>query len=223
MNMSDVSYHSPIASSDAPGARSNAHVWIAIVGSVIIIVNAIAARVPTYHVSPVFLVPLLWLGYFLRERLAITPLTYATFFVAILFHDLGAYGFYQNSPLPFSYDILVHFFFAIPAVLIFRGALAHHFPMLKPWQLNVAALLFVMGIGALHEIMEYMSYLVLGEAKGMLKPTTSYFFDTQRDLTNNLLGCLTALIGRTIFMRLTSREPMRRGFDVSVREVSHQE
>jgi len=66
--------------------------------------------------------------------------------------------------------------------------------MLKPWQLNVAALLFVMGIGALHEIMEYMSYLVLGESKGMLKPTTSYFFDTQRDLTNNLLGTLTALI-----------------------------
>ena len=28
----------------------------------------------------------------------------------------------------------------------------------------------------------------------MLKPSTSYFFDTQRDLTNNLLGTLTALL-----------------------------
>ena len=27
----------------------------------------------------------------------------------------------------------------------------------------------------------------------MLKPSSSYFFDTQRDLTNNLLGTLTAL------------------------------
>jgi len=51
-----------------------------------------------------------------------------------------------------------------------------------------------MGIGALHEIMEYMSYLLLGEQRSMLKPSTSYFFDTQRDLTNNLLGALTALL-----------------------------
>ncbi len=215
--MSDVSMHPPVVSTDAPDAqraRSTPHLWIAIIGSVIIIVNAIAARVPTYHISPVFLVPLLWLGYLLRERLAITPLTYAAYFVAILLHDLGAYGFYQNSPLGFSWDILVHYFFAIPAALIFRGALAAHFPMLKPWQVNVAALLFVMGVGALHEIMEYMSYLVLGEAKGMLKPKTSYFFDTQRDLTNNLLGCLTALIGRAIFVRRSEK---------SVREVSHEE
>ena len=210
--MSDLAQAAPtIAPARAAG---NAHLWIAIIGSVVIIVNAIAARVPTYHISPLFLVPLLWIGYFLRKRLAITPITYAAYFIAILLHDLGAYGFYQDSPLGFSWDILVHYFFAIPAALIFRGALAAHFPMLKPWQLNVAALLFVMGIGALHEIMEYMSYLVLGESKGMLKPATSYFFDTQRDLTNNLLGCLTALIGRAIFVAV--KKP-------SVREVSHEE
>ena len=29
--------------------------------------------------------------------------------------------------------------------------------------------------------------------RGMLKPSTSYAFDTQRDLVNNLLGSLTAL------------------------------
>jgi uncharacterized membrane protein YjdF len=56
----------------------------------------------------------------------------------------------------------------------------------------------MMGLAAMHEIMEYMSYLILGEAKGMLKPSTSYFFDTQRDLTNNLLGTLTSLLGTWI-------------------------
>ena len=54
--------------------------------------------------------------------------------------------------------------------------------------------MFMMGIGAIHEIMEYMTFLVLGEERGMLKPSTSYFLDTQRDLTNNLLGTLTALL-----------------------------
>jgi hypothetical protein len=58
----------------------------------------------------------------------------------------------------------------------------------------VTTLLFLMGFGAIHEIMEYMTYLVLGEAKGMLKPQTSYVFDTARDLTNNFLGTLTALL-----------------------------
>jgi hypothetical protein len=42
--------------------------------------------------------------------------------------------------------------------------------------------------------MEYCSYLLLGEERGMLKPSTSYFFDTQRDLTNNLLGTITGLL-----------------------------
>jgi uncharacterized membrane protein YjdF len=56
----------------------------------------------------------------------------------------------------------------------------------------------MMGLAALHEIMEYCTYLILGEERGMLKPSTSYFFDTQRDLSNNLLGTLTGLIGITI-------------------------
>ena len=38
-----------------------------------------------------------------------------------------------------------------------------------------------------------MSWLLFGE-KGMMHPNDMYFFDTQRNLTNNLLGCLTALL-----------------------------
>jgi uncharacterized membrane protein YjdF len=222
--MSDISYD---ASSAPPSAvrKSNPHLLIAIAGSIVIITFAILAKVPTYHISPIFLVPLLWLGYLLRHRLAITPVSYGLFFIAIFWHDLGAFGFYQHSPLPFSWDILVHYFFAIPGALILHGALSHHFPALRPWQINVTTLLFIMGVGAIHEIMEYMSYLTLGEKNGMLKPATSYFFDTQRDLTNNLFGCLTALILRTMFVGITSnqREKLRRGFDVSVRGAPEQE
>jgi len=71
---------------------------------------------------------------------------------------------------------------------------------------KVTSLLFMMGFGALHEIMEYLSYLLLGEEKGMLKPSTSYFFDTQRDLTNNLLGAITALLLVWIFRSRARRE-----------------
>ncbi len=213
---------------DAPaGARGRSapvlspHLLIAIIGSIAIIMIAITARVDAYHVSPIFLVPLLWIGYVLRERFAISVTAYVAFLGAILLHDMGAYGWYQSSPLPFAWDILVHFYFAIPAALIIRGALRHHFPQLKSWQVNVTTVMFVMGVGALHEIMEYFSYLVMGD-KGMLK-TTSYMFDTSRDLTNNLLGCLTALGARSLLKRFVRpRDAKRRGFDVLMSKVSHQ-
>jgi uncharacterized membrane protein YjdF len=200
---------------------AGAHRLIAITGTVALIVIALTARVETYRVSAIFLVPLLWMGYALRERLAMGAATYAAFLVAILLHDMGAYGWYQNSPLPFSWDIFVHFYFAIPGALIIRGALRHHFPMLSSWQVSVTTLLFVMGFGALHEIVEFASYGLLGN-RGMLK-STSYVFDTSRDLTNNLLGCLAALAMRSVLKRfVVPRESKRRGFDVLVSKVPHQ-
>jgi uncharacterized membrane protein YjdF len=177
---------------------------IAIVACVVFIAISATAKVPTYRVNPVFLVPLMWAPYWLRRRLFLLPTHYVMFAVAILIHDLGAYGFYQRSPLPFSYDILVHFYFAVAVTLLLHRALAMNFPILRPWQVNVTSLLFMMGFGALHEIMEYLSYLLLGEERGMLKPTTSYFFDTQRDLTNNLLGALTALIAVALASRVVA-------------------
>ena len=167
---------------------------LACVASVMFIIISATATVPTYRVNPIFLIPAALAPYFLRRRLHLHVLHYALLLVAILLHDMGAYGWYQRSPLPFSWDILVHYFFPIPITLILYRALATNYAaVLRPWQAAVASLMFVMAAGALHEIMEYLTYLVLGEEKGMLKPSTSYFFDTQRDLTNNLLGALTAV------------------------------
>ena len=164
---------------------------LACAASAIILVIAATAVVPTYRINPIFLIPLAWLPYAIRRRLHLHPAHYALLVAAILLHDLGAYGWYQRSPLPFSWDILVHFYFAVPLTLILYRAIAQGFaPLVRPWHAAVAATMFMMGFGALHEIMEYMTYLLLGEERGM--PSTSYFFDTQRDLTNNLLGTLTA-------------------------------
>jgi uncharacterized membrane protein YjdF len=168
---------------------------LACVASILVIVIAATARVPTYRINPIFLLPAAWAPYWLRRRLHLHWVHYALLIVAILLHDLGAYGWYQKSPLPISWDILVHFYFAIPITLILHRAIATNYAaVLRPWQAAVVALMFMMGLGAIHEIMEFVTYLVLGEERGMLKPSTSYFFDTQRDLTNNLLGTLTALL-----------------------------
>ena len=169
------------------------HAVIAIASSVGIVVLAFVGQVPTYRVAPTFLLPLLWLVYFIRQRLHLHPVHYALFALALLLHMLGTFGFYQRSFLGLSFDIYVHFYFAIPVALILERWLRKSLLPGRTWWPRVAALMFMMGFGALHEIMEYGTYLLLGEERGMLKPSTSYPFDTQRDLVNNLLGSLTAL------------------------------
>jgi uncharacterized membrane protein YjdF len=160
--------------------------------SLAIIAFAIVATVPTYRFAPTFLIPLTWLPVIFGRRLNLHPLYYAMYCVGILLHTSGAMGYYQRSPLPFSFDIAVHFYFAFAATFLLHRAIASNF-VLKRWQVSVSVLMFMMGFAALHEIMEYGSYLLLGEEKGMLKPKTSYSLDTARDLTNNLFGTLLAL------------------------------
>jgi len=180
---------------------------IGAVTSVLFIVISTLATVSTYRVNPVFLIPLLWAPYMFRRKLNLHPLHFALYAIAFLLHDLGAFGFYRRGFFGLSYDIYVHYFFAIPVSLIFYRALRHNLP-LGPVAAGIGTLLIMMGFGALHEIMEYCTYLLLGEEKGMLKPSTSYFFDTQRDLTNNLLGTLTALTCIALHRWISaSREP----------------
>jgi uncharacterized membrane protein YjdF len=166
---------------------------IASLTSAVIIVFSLVARVPGYRLAPLFLIPAVWAIFFLRKKIHLHPFHYALLALAILLHMSGAFGFYQKSPFPVSFDIVVHYYFAIAIAFVLHRGLSRSFPLTR-WQLRITVLLFMMGLGALHEIMEYMSYLVGGEERGMLKPRTSYFFDTQRDLTNNFLGTLTALL-----------------------------
>jgi uncharacterized membrane protein YjdF len=186
------------------------YLLIAIAGSLASILLAIVTKVPTYHVAPLFLIPILFAVYALRRRLHLAPVHYALFTSAILLHNLGALGWYQRWPGGFSFDILVHFYFAVVAGLIVFRAIAKGIPALKPWQVYAATFFIIMGCGAIHEIMEYVSTLMLGEEKGMLK-TSGYKYDTQRDLLNNLLGVTVALIltaiARAARGRRTSTQP----------------
>jgi uncharacterized membrane protein YjdF len=169
----------------------------AIGGSLVSVGLACITQLGGYRVAPLFLVPLIWLPVVLRRKLVLHPGHHLAYVVAVLIHNLGALGWYQGWPggkwiEGFSFDILVHFYFGFAAIFIVRRFLKAHLD-LGPWASSGLALLCVMGCGALHEIMEYGTYLVLGEKNGMLKPATSYFFDTQRDLLDNLLGVLLGL------------------------------
>jgi uncharacterized membrane protein YjdF len=173
--------------------RNRALAVTGVLATLAIIVFAFTARVPTYRVAPAFLVPILWAPVLLRRPLHLHPFHYLLFAVAVLLHGTGAYGFYQRAFLGVSFDIYVHFYFAFAGAFLVERFLRWSVHV-RPWAVFAMTLMFMMGAGAIHELAEYVSYLVLGEGRGMLKPTTSYQFDTQRDLLNNLLGTLTALL-----------------------------
>jgi uncharacterized membrane protein YjdF len=174
-------------------SRAGQFLPTAIVASLAVLAVAATARVPTYRVAPAFLVPILWAPVLLRRRLHLHPFHYVLFAAAVLLHCMGAYGYYQRRVFGLSFDIYVHFYFAFAGTFIVERLVSRTLPVGR-WTGRAITLLFMMGFGAIHELGEYVSYLVLGEERGMLKPSTSYFFDTQRDLLNNLLGTLTALL-----------------------------
>jgi uncharacterized membrane protein YjdF len=175
----------------------------AIVGSLIVLViDEFFANVSNYHVAPLFLVPLIWAPLLLKNRIHLLPSHYALFVSAVLLHNMGAFGWYQQFPLGFSFDILVHFYFAFVASFLIHRLLRLSFPF-KPWQTSLFTLFVIMGCGALHEIMEFAT-LLLGQ-HAMLNKKTSYIYDTERDLTNNLLGVTAGLIVINLWRLLRRR------------------
>jgi uncharacterized membrane protein YjdF len=157
----------------------------------------------TYRYAILFLGPFLWGIYFARQRLHLHPAHYALFAGVLLFHDLGAFGAYGKFFFDLEFDTYVHFIFGVAGGLLVARALRFAFG-LTGWKLCVGTVLLISGIGAIHEIMEFISTLILGGEKGMLKLNDPDKFDTQKDLCNDLVGSLVAAVCYAIAARSPS-------------------
>jgi uncharacterized membrane protein YjdF len=154
----------------------------------------------TYKFSFAILSPVLWLIYFLRRRLTLHPFHFALFAVAMLLHDLGSFGFYRRKFFGLEFDLFVHFYFGVVAGFVLYRALGH-FYALAGWRLWIAVALLTLGIGGVHELIEWSTTLVMGPERGMLKMDPNDPFDTQKDLLNNLAGAMLA----TVFYAIARR------------------
>ena len=189
------------------------------VGTIALLCFAFIAKSgSTYKVAPFFLIPLLWLPWFLRRRLHLHPLHYLLYAVGLVLHNFGALGYYQRGVFGLSFDIYVHFYFGVVGGLIVYRLLGATLP-LRPWPLAVGTVLLVLGAGAIHELVEWVSTLLLGPERGMLKTPDQgvYIFDTQRDMFNNLAGATLAVVLYAI-VRRARRVESDRGFPVVVSE-----
>jgi len=145
----------------------------------------------TYKFSFAILSPILWLIYFVRARLALHPFHFGLFAAAILLHELSSFGFYRRKFFGVEFYLFVHFYFGVVAGFVFyRGF--KHFYELKGWKLFVAVALFTLGVGGVHELVEWSTTLAMGPERGMLKLDPNDPFDTQKDLLNNLCGAMLA-------------------------------
>ena len=101
-------------------------------------------------------------------------------------------------------DTYVHFYYGVAGGFIVARALRKGFGLVG-WQMWVGTVIVILGLGAIHELIEYASTLMLGPEKGMLKLNSpDALTDTQKDLVNNLLGTLVALGIYSVFRTIRS-------------------
>ncbi|MGV3771628.1 MAG: DUF2238 domain-containing protein [Verrucomicrobiales bacterium] len=180
---------------------------IAVVATLVMLIFGLVGNGPnTYRFAILFLGPLLWAVYYYRDKLCLHPIHFAVFASAMVLHDLGAFGAYRKSFLGLEFDMYVHFYFGMAGALMVAPGLQCHFRLVG-WKLWIGVILLVMGVGALHELMEYATTLVLGPEKGMLKANDPDKFDTQKDLLNNLSGTILALALNSLFSRKKDSRP----------------
>jgi uncharacterized membrane protein YjdF len=176
---------------------------IAVMGTVPLLVLPFFAHPETanYRYSFLFLIPILWGTVRLGPRIHLHALHFALFALALVLHDLGALGFYYREFYGLAFDTYVHFYFGMVGALIlergFRRGLG-----LTGWKAWLATVVFLLGLGALHELMELGSTLGLGKGVGMYWMDDPDRFDTQKDLFNNLCGSLVALSAAWAVRRL---------------------
>ena len=189
--------------------NANVHKSIAWVTTGIFVLFSIVGTGPsTYRFAVFFLAPVLWGIYLARKTLCIHPLHFGVLAAAFVLHNLGAFGAYRQFYFGLEFDTYVHFFFGFAGGLIVARALECNLAF-TGWKLWVGAALLILGMGAIHELVEYVSTLILGGEKGMLKTNDPDQFDTQKDLGNNLMGSLVALLLIQIGSRRKPASPER--------------
>ena len=168
---------------------------IAAIASAVLVAMSLLAAAPgsTYKWSSLLLLPLVWLVYFLQDRLVLRPSHFALFALAIIIHDLGTFGFYRKIFFGLRFDCYVHFMFGLVSGLIFFNAASERLPLSRKF-LAFAVPLVILGIGGLHELFECFTTILLGPERGMLKLRPDEPYDTQKDLMNNLLGAIVAVL-----------------------------
>ena len=146
-----------------------------------IISYSIISRTFYYIADSTISILVLTILFFLYPKFNLNKTVFILIFLALLFHNLGVFGFYSSSPFPFSYDKLTHFVGGFSLSIFFINYIRIFFRNSKTEKtiLILIAILAALGIGSIIEVTEYFGYLLLGQGEGFL------YFGGTGDLTGN--------------------------------------
>lgn len=149
-----------------------------------------------YKYDFLFLMALLWGVYLLKDRFKVHPFHFFLLCVFLILHNLGTFGTYSMDFFGIEYDFYVHTFFGIVSGLMLYRTYTLVGPYKKKWFVCVTVIALVLGFSAFHELFEYAGAILVGEGEGVLFVGAGDVdeWDTQKDMRNNLLGGLMALL-----------------------------
>ena len=142
-----------------------------------------------------FLIGLLWLVYFLKDKIKLHPFHFFLLALFLISHNLGTFGTYSNNYFGVEYDFWVHTYFGfVSALMLFKT-----YKSVGPyggWFVYLAIIAVILGFSAFHELFEYAGAMVVGEGEGVLFIGAGDIdeWDTQKDMRNNLIGAIIGLI-----------------------------
>lgn len=141
-----------------------------------------------------FVAGLLWILFFIRDKIKLHPFHYFLFSIFLILHNLGTFGTYSNTYFGLEYDLYVHGFFGFVAALILYRTY-HLVGFYKGIFMYVAIIAVILGFSAFHELFEYAGALTVGKGEGVLFVGAGDLdeWDTQKDMFNNLIGALIGL------------------------------
>lgn len=157
-----------------------------------------------YIADTIFFMVLTLAALVLYKKLDLDLWSYASLIIALLFHNAGAFGWYNNSPLPLQWDHITHItgIFA-PTLMLFRFTsrfLKHR--KFHNGYVMIITLLAALGVGVLVEFYEFAGYFIVGEGVGGLGQgegdiTTelgdSLWLNTMLDMVFNAVGAVLGL------------------------------
>ncbi len=185
-------HHSPRPTEPHPSTRP--YVIVASVATILFLAISFAPQVTVekYRVSYISLIPIVWIALFLRRVLAITPITFALFALALVIHDMGAFGWYSKHLFGLEFDWCLHGYFGFVGGLVLGHWLRERVGVRGgAWAFVV--ILAVGGLSALHEVAEAMSNILFGEY-GMLYVGPDNPYDSQWDMLSGVVGAAIAAV-----------------------------
>ncbi len=170
---------------------------LAVTAVILVALAAYAVLIDSrYKYDFICLMALLLIVFWLRKKLFLHWAHFLFFCIFLIVHNWGVFGAYEWYPLGMEYDYWAHAFFGLVASMIIIRALRLCKFNLSTKTRILLVIAITLGLSAAHELYEFAGAIFLGEGEGVLFIGAGDLdeWDTQKDMLNNLIGCLFGLI-----------------------------